>query len=193
MGMNVYVEAVGTKASTVGGATATTLTVNIDGKQGKRLNIMGYAATPSESATNLYFMTTLQETVVSAAVASNATTLTVTAFTSAPATSGVVVVVLDDGSYQWLTVASTASTTSVPISSALTDSMAASNKVYYLGLYTTTGHHRIALTASTQKQDDNAFGLYFGASKGAPIRVHLHSAGSGVASIDHVTYSYVNK
>jgi hypothetical protein len=191
--MNMYLEAVGTKGGVAGGATASTITTNIDGKQGKRLGIMSYAVTPSESATNIYFMQTLQETVVSAAVASNATTLAVTAFASTPATSGVIVVVLDDGTYQWLTVASTASTTSVPISSALTDSMAASNKVYYLGLYTTTGHNKIAMTASTQKANNDSFGLFFGYSKGAPMRVHVHSSGSGVASIDHITYAYTNK
>ena len=193
MAMNMYAEAVGTKASAVGGATASTITVNIDGKPGKRLAIMGYAATPVETATNLYFMQSLAETTLSSAAASNVTTITCTAFTTAPATSGVIVVVLDDGTYQWLTVASTASTTSVPISSALTDSAAAGNKVYFLNVYTTTGHQKVALTASTQKVSSDSFGLYFGTSKGSPIRVHLHSAGSAAASIDHVTYAYTNK
>ncbi len=192
MSLNLYASSVGTKGYT-STSTAGTITRSIDGHSGKRLGIMAYNATPSESATSLYFMMTLQQsTIATTGGASGLTTLTCAAFASAPVTSAVLVIVLDDGSYQWLTVASTASTTSVPISSALTDDASAGAKVYDLGLYTTDGNYRVPLTASTNKADSAQTGLMYSNFKGAPARVHMHSTGSGTASINYVTFAYTN-
>ena len=193
MSLNIYAASVGAVGYTPGTATASTITKNIDGRPGKRIAIMAYSCTPAETATSIYFMTCLRHSTISGTGgASNLTTLTCAAFSSAPATGGTIVIVLDDGSYQWTTVASTASTTSVPISSALTDDASAGAKVYYLGLYTTAGHYTVPMTASTVKSDSLSTGLFYGADKGSPIRMHIHSTGSGIASINYATFAYIN-
>lgn len=193
MSLNIYAASVGAVGYTPGTATASTITKNIDGRAGKRLAIMAFAATPAETATSIFFMTCLRHSTISGTGgASNLTTLTCAAFSSAPATGGTIVIVLDDGTYQWTTVASTSTTSSVKLSSALTDDASAGAKVYYLGLYTDDGHYRVAMTASTVKSDSLQTGLFYGADKGSPIRVHIYSAGSGTASIDYVTYAFIN-
>jgi hypothetical protein len=166
--------------------------VNIDGKPGKRLGIVAYGVTPKLSPTSFTVLQCIEHSTVSAAVASGATTITATAFTTAPATGATFVIVLDNATYQWLTVASTASTTSVPISSALTDTLAAGNKLYNLGIPGVDGHNVIPLVASTYKENDCEAGLFWSNFRGAPIKVNFYSADSSAAAIDYVTYVYTN-
>ena len=191
MGLNAYIEALGTK-SDYGSATASTMAVQIDGKPGKRLGILAYGVTPRLSPTSFTVLQCIEHSTVSAAVASGATTITATAFTTAPATGATFVIMLDNGANQWLTVASTASTTSVPISSALTDTLAAGNKLYNLGVAGADGHNVIPLAASTYKSDACEVGLFWSSYRGAPIKVNFYSADSSAAAIDYVTYCYTN-
>ncbi len=193
MGLNAYLAAVGSKGRSVGSTlTTSTVTVDIDGKAGKRLVIRAFAVTASESTTHLYFMTTIRKAAASAAIVSNATTITTTAFSTAPTTSGVIVIVLDDGTYQWTTVSSTATTTSTIIASALTDTVAAGNPIYYLGLYTDTNHFKFYPTVSVQTCKELNDGIFYGSMMGGPMRAHYHSAGSATVSIDYVTFGYIN-
>lgn len=193
MGLNAYLEAVGAVGYTTG-STANGAWVNIDGKPGKRIAIQSLGLNPrlGGTATVGYVMPGLQSASISSA-ASGATTITVATFTSAPATGATVVVVLDNGSYQWLTVASTASTTSVPISSALTDTIT-TGVMYDLGLYSTAGNAQIqTANSNTEKQSYGAPGLFFGKFKGAPVKVGLiNTAASLSATVDYVTYGYIN-
>jgi hypothetical protein len=133
----------------------------------------------------------LQNSSVSSG-ASGVTTVTSVAFTTAPVTGATVVVVLDNGTYQWLTVASTASTTSIPISSALTDD--ASGAIYDLGLYSTTGNAQVqCANTNTEKQSYGAPGLFFGKVKGSPARVGIIATAASLSStVDYVTYGYIN-
>jgi len=191
MGLNAYIEGLGSK-SDMGSATASTIYVNIDGKPGKRLGIVAYGVQPRLSPTSFTVMQCIEASTVSAAVASGATTITATAFTTAPATGATFVIALDNATYQWLTVASTASTTSVPISSALTDTLAAGNKLYNLGTAGVDGHNVIPLAANTFKYDQCELGLFWSSYRGAPIKVNFYSADSSAAAIEYVTYAYTN-
>jgi hypothetical protein len=135
----------------------------------------------------------LQNSSVSSG-ASGATTVTTVAFTTAPATGATIAVVLDNGAYQWLTVASTASTTSIPISSALTDTAAAGNPVYFLNVYSSAGHYRVKGSASgVQKTESSDIGLLANTTKGAPLMAHvLAAASTALCQIDYITYAYTN-
>ena len=193
MGLNAYLEAVGAVGYTTG-TTAAGAWVSIDGKPGKRLAIQSYSLNPrlGGTATVGYVMAGLQSANIASA-ASGATTITVATFTTAPATGATVVIVLDNGSYQWTTVASTASTTSVPIASALTDDVT-TGVMYDLGLYSTTGNAQIqTANAVTTNQAYGSPGLFFGKFKGAPMRVGLINAAASLsATVDYVTYGYIN-
>jgi len=198
MGLNAYLEAVGSYGYTAGSATATNAAKNIAGKPGKRLAILNFAFQETDGVKGAigYFMKSMEDTTASAAIASGATTITVTTMTNTPATGGHVCVVLDDGTYQFVTVASTATTSSIPISSALTDSVAAGNSIYYLALYNTTGapHNRWdQATVGTQEAQKSDLGIFFGSSKGSPMRVEISdNSGTQVAELDLVTYGYIN-
>lgn len=196
MGLNLYAEAVGGLGYTVATATASGIYAKIDGKPGKRLVVTGYGFQTIGSGTtpDLYFMKPTESTTIGTAAASNVTTITVTTMTTAPATSGNIVVVLDNGTYQWLTVASTASTTSIPISAALTDTAAAGNPVYFLNVYSSTGHYRVKGSASgAQKTGVSDIGIFANPTKGAPFMVHAIDASStALVQIDYVTYAYTN-
>ena len=193
MGLNAYLEAVGGVGYTTG-TTAAGAWINIDGKPGKRLAIQSVCFNPKlgDAATLGYIMPTLKKSSVSSG-ASGVTTVTTVAFTSAPATGATVVVVLDNGSYQWLTVASTASTTSVPISSALTDDCT-SGAIYDLGLYSTAGNYQVAPANAVKTIEANGSpGIAFGGFKGAPIKVGIIGANASLsATVDYVTYGYIN-
>lgn len=195
MGLNAYLEAAGAVGYTTG-TTAAGAWVTIDGKPGKRIAIQTYDLNPRSggTATVAYIQHGREyTTITSTGGASNATTITVNAFTTAPATGATFVVVLDDGTYQWLTVASTASTTSVPISSALTDS-AHGNAVYDLGVYNATGNPVINVAnTNTSNQAYGSPGLFFGKFKGCPMRIGLINAAASLsATVDYVTYGYIN-
>lgn len=196
MGLNLYAEAVGGVGYTVATDTATGGTVKIDGKPGKRLMITayGFKDTGNVAVPDLYFMKPVESTTIGTAAASNVTTITVTTMATAPATSGNIVVVLDNGTYQWLTVASTASTTSVPVSSALTDTAAAGNPVYFLNVYSSAGHYRIkGEAAGAQAKNNSEIGLFAGNPKGAPIMAKILAAAStALCQIDYITYAYTN-
>jgi hypothetical protein len=90
-------------------------------------------------------------------------------------------------------VASTASTTSVPISSALTDDCA-SGAIYYMGLYSTAGNYQIqTANAVTTAYAYDGIGLAFGKVKGAPVRIGIiNTLASLAATVDYVTYGYTN-
>lgn len=196
MGLNIYAEAVGGVGYTVATSTAAGGAIKIDGKPGKRLLITayGFQDTGLVAVPDLYFMKPVESTTIGTAAASNVTTITVTTMATAPATSGNIVVVLDDGTYQWLTVASTASTTSIPISSALTDTAAAGNPVYFLNVYSTAGHYRVkGSAAGAQKTGNSDIGLFASNPKGAPMMVHVIAAASTAkCQIDYVEYAYTN-
>ena len=195
MGLNVYLEAVGSVGYKAASTTAAGSITKIDGKPGKRLALTAFGITDPGLAVKpvLYVMKALDQATIGTAAASSATTITTTAFATAPATAGNIVVVLDNGTYQWLTVASTATTTSVPVSSALTDTAAVGNPVYFLNVYSTAGHYALHGTATAQKTMALEPGIVYGATKGSPIILHVISATStALCTLDYASYGYIN-
>lgn len=196
MGLNAYLEAVGSVGYTAGAATDTNAAINISGKPGKRIAILSYGFQETDSVVPAiaYFMRSIEATTIGTAAASGATTITVTTMTNTPATAAWVCAVLDDGTYQFTTVRATASTTSIPLTTNLTDTSAAGNAVYYLGAATTTGQYRVnQATAGTQENASSDIGLVFGSTKGSPMRVEVSdSTGTQIAEIDYVSYGYLN-
>lgn len=192
MAFNAYISAVGTKTAAALN-TAGTITVNIDPVKGKRLSVLAYSILPGEVVTGLYFMTPLAsgQCEVSTAAASGATGITLVSTPSDYGTSDVIVIELDNGKYQWNTVAASA-TTNAHITDILQDTVAAGNKVWYFGVYTDTGHYRIPLTASTAKSDSLDMGLINGSFKGGPMRVYVNTTSSGLCQLNYVSYVYTN-
>jgi hypothetical protein len=111
------------------------------------------------------------------------------------ATADYVCVALDDGTYQFSYIANASPIASLrlQLASALTDTVAAGNALYMLGVRGDTGHLRVALTASTQSTKDRDLGIFFGEAKGYPMRVELPPAGSTSGSIDYITVGFMNK
>ncbi len=173
-------------------ATAGTIVHNIDPAPGKRIAIISVGATPGEVADSFYFMVPLGSTTISTAAASGATGITLTSTPTGYGTSDVVVIQLDDGTYQWTTVAASATTNS-HLTSALTDTAAAGNGVWYLGVYTDDGHMKIATTASTQKVLAQEGGYFYGSLVGGPMRFHFQVTSSGSTHVDFINYAHIDK
>lgn len=192
MGINYWGAGVGSKGAKAAATTAATQTHNIDGSPGKRLAILSYSCTPPVAAEAFYFMVPLAHTTLSAAALSGATNISMTTTPSDFGTSDVVVIVLDDGTYQWTTVGASAVSVN-KLTSALTGAAAAGNDVWYLGVYTDEGHYRVNMIASTTKEETSDTGIFFGSYKGGPMRMHYTTAGSSLACIGYVSYAYIDK
>jgi hypothetical protein len=173
-------------------ATAGTITHNIDGLQGKRIVVTSVGVTPGEVANPFYFMVPRGWTTLSAAAATAATGVTLVTDPTGMGTSDVCVIVLDDGTYQWTTIAASAVTVG-HLTSTLTSSAAAGNRFYDMGVYTDDGHFRIATTASTQKVLEQADGYFYGSVKGGPMRFHFQVTSSGSSHVDFINYVFVDK
>ncbi len=200
MGINIYASLVGTKAKQVATAVAT---VDLPPVPGKRPVIMAYSITPGATAGAVFIMSPLAEASINGTGgASNLTSIIVTPLlptsltgTAFPTTASTVVVELDDGTYQWATI-STSTTTTLSLSSALTDDASAGNKVWYMGLPsslgTQTAHPKLVLASGTAKSALLETGIFYGNFKGGPMRVHVDFIGSIAAYIDYISYAYVN-
>ena len=197
MGANVYlkgVSAIGYKTATA----ATAIVQYIQPKSGARIAVRAFGMTCGATATNAYFMSPLGGShALSAAVASGATTGFATAAeiqTAAnPLSSGdYVAVELDNGQYQFTTVA-TGTYAAFSLSAALTDTVAAGNSVYGFGVATDTGHYRIVLTVSVQTTLSLDGGVVYGSAKGAPMIVYHNNDAAAAGSQDFVAVDFIDK
>jgi len=200
MGSNVYLENIKTYGYQTESAS-TQIDVDIDPIDGKRVAIRSFGMTCGATATTVTFMQALGETTTTAAVASNATTgfIGTAEFQTsdnAIATGDYIAIELDDGTYQYTTVA-TGSYDDFSISAALTDTVAAGNKVWGFGLYSdsqaTGGHIRYYLTASTSHTEDLDGGIFYGAAKGYPMKAWHANDAAAAGSVDWITVEYINK
>ena len=181
-------------------ATATALTENIDRQTGARIAIRAFGFTPGDVATSLYFLQTLATTTVNGAVASNLVTIVLTSANIGGTTSGsvgaiaasdYVAVTLDNGDLMFDVLDSAASTT-IYLTSNLTDTVASGNTVYGLGAAGDQGHIEYALTASTQNTKELEGGIFFGEGKGYPMILYYLAAGAtATASLDYLTVEYI--
>lgn len=200
MGLNAYLEAAESKGYVVGTTSALASIHYIKPRSGKRPVILAFGATGGAATTgDLYFMQTLGATTVSAAALSGATTIE---FTADPGPSGnslatndYVCVGLDNGDFQFGTVAAASPLASLrfQLSGALEDDVAAGNPIYMLGIYSDTGHQRYHLTASTQSTKESDIGIVFGAGRGYPMMAYVAVSGSITGSIDYLTIGFTNK
>jgi len=196
MGANVYLKAVGA----MGYKTATAATAIVDyfqPRSGERIAVRAFGMTCGATATSAYFMTAIGVKALSAAVASGATTGFATASEIQTAANPLssndyVAVQLDNGQYQFTTVA-TGTYAGFSIAAALTDTVAAGNKVYGFGVAADTGHYRAVLTINVQTARALDGGLVYGASKGSPMIVYHANDAAAAGSIDYVTVDYINK
>lgn len=198
MGANVYLESV----ASYGYKTESAATVIYQGIQpvaGKRIGIRAFSFTPGTAATDAYFMQVLGTSVTAAAVASGATTgFGLSAQPNASVTLGssdYVAVELDNGTAHFSKVA-TGSYSNFSLSTALTDSVAAGNMVWFFGAYgdAAYGHLRVKLAASTTKAINIDGGVFYGKAKGYPmLAFHRNSVAGSAGAIDYITVDYINK
>ena len=196
MGANVYLESVGSYGYNTE-AAATVITQGIQPVSGKRIAIRAFGLTAGTSATDVYFMQSLGDSTLSAAVTSGATTglalAAVPYATDALASNDYVGIMVDDETCHFTKVA-TGTYADFSISTALDDSAASGNKVYFFGVYGTEGHLRWNVAASTQDTADIDGGIFYASGKGKPMFVfHRNSVAGSAGSIDYITVDYINK
>jgi hypothetical protein len=196
MGANVYLKAVGSLGYKTE-AAATAIVQNIQPRSGERIAVRAFAFTCGATATSAYFMSAIGVSSLSNAVASNATTGLVAAaeIQSAGnplASSDYVAIELDDGTYQFTTVA-TGTYAAFSIAANLTDTVAAGNKVYGFGVAADTGHYRVVLTINVQTARNLDGGLVYASSKGSPMIVYHANNAAAAGAIDYVAIDYINK
>lgn len=197
MGGNVYITAVGKGLGYKTATAATVIEQTIDPRSGERIAIRAYGFTNGGTADIIYFMQAFGTSTLTAAVASGATTgLKGTAefqlASNILTANDNVCIELDNGKYQYTTIA-TGGYAAFSVSDALEDTVAAGNRVWAFGLFSDTGHYRIALAASSQTTNDLDGGIFYAAAKNYPMMVY-HPNNSAVAgSHDYVTVDYINK
>jgi len=179
-------------------SAATPIEMDISPRPGKRIAIKSYGFSCGATATSVYAMQSLGSATLTTAVASNATTGFIgtgefQTTNNALASSDYIAVELDDGTYQFTTVA-TGTYDDFSISDALTDSVAAGNKMFGFGLYSDTGHQYIeALTASTHFTRDSDGALVAATAKGTPMKIWHANDAAVAGSVDYIAVTWLNK
>lgn len=197
MATQTYVESIktyGYKTESVN----TAIVQNIDPQPGKRITIRAYGFSCGATATSVYAMNPLGATTITTAVASGATTgfIGTAEFQNANnvlASGDYIAIELDDGTFQYTTVA-TGTYDDFSISAALTDTVAAGNRVWGFGLYSDTGHVYVkSLTASTHflRYLDGA--LIASTAKNHPMKIWHRNDASTAGTIDFIEVNYINK
>src|SRR3990167_5330243 len=192
MGANVYLESVASYGYETE-AAATVIYQGIQPVAGKRIGIRAFSMTPGTGATDAYFMQVLGTSVTAAAIASGATTgfgLSAQPYASVTlGSSDYVAIELDNGAAHFSKVA-TGSYSDFSISTALTDSVAVGNTVWFFGAYgdAAYGHLLVKLAASTTKAINVDGGVFYGKAKGYPmLAFHRNSVAGSAGSIDYIT------
>lgn len=197
MGLNVYLQSVdsyGYKNASAG----TSVKQNITGRSGKRISIIAFGASCGTHATHVYFMQTLGTTSVGTAAASGVASVVLSADASGHglAADDNVVTVLDNGTYQFRICKSWEGTgKKIVFHDNHSDTIAAGNAVYQLGVRGDTGHLKYKMTASTQNTKFAEIGVFFGEGKGYPMIATLAnpSLDLGRDTVDFITVGYMNK
>lgn len=200
MGANTYLKDVASFGHKTQTATTTALTVDIDGKSGKRIAIRAFGFTNKDIATSLYFMQVMATTTIKAAVASGQGSVTLTSTTIGGSTTGVAalaandycVYLLDNGDMHFDMVASIQGSL-VTLTAVLTDTIAAGQTVWGLGAAGDQDQVEYVVAASAQTTKELDGGLFYAGAKGYPMIVFFESDGqTQVSSIDYLTVDYIN-
>lgn len=197
MGANTYLKDVESYGYSAQSATATALTQEIPGNSEARIAIRAFGFTCANVATALYFFRVLGRTTVNGAVASGASTVTITSKSivnsGAIATADYIVLKMDDGSFHTTTVAGLQTSTRLTLTDALDDTLADGNSVYSYGVAADTGHIKYTLTVSTQNTKELEGGIFFGDAKGDPMMLYYLAAGAtALATLDYLSVDYIN-
>ena len=196
MGSNVYLESVGSYGYKTESA-ATVIYHGIQPKAGKRIAIRAFGMTAGTSATNGHFLQVLGTTTVGTAITSGATVGLVLAAepggANTLASNDYIAIQVDDGTTHFSKVA-TGTYANFSLSTAIDDTAAAGNSVWFFGAYGDSDHLKVVITASTKKTGDVDGGMFYGAAKGYPmIAFHVNDVSGSAGSIDYVTVDYINK
>lgn len=199
MGSNAYVRAVGSLGYATESA-ATAIVQNIPARSGERISIRAFGFTCGGTATNVYFMTPLGQSVMAAAVASGATTgfgASAEVQTSANALASADYVAIQKTNGEWyfgVVATGTYSAFSVTAAAASPGAISAGALIYGFGVAADTGHQRVVLTISVQTaRNIDGGGLIYGGGKGQPMIVYHNNDAAAAGSHDYVTYDYINK
>lgn len=197
MGANTYLKDVESYGYSAQAATATALTQEIKGNPDGRIAIRAFGFTCANVATALYFFRVLGRTTVNGAVASGASTVTITSKSivnsGAIATGDYIVFRMDDGTYHTTTVAGLQTSLRLTLTDALDDSLADGKEVFSYGVAADTGHLKYTLTVSSQNTKELEGGLFFGDAKGDPMMLYYLAAGAtALASLDYLSVDFIN-
>jgi hypothetical protein len=202
MGMNVYLEAAGSLGYSKNATTAAATWVSIDGRSGKRLSILSYGTTTPSVATTIVFMQAAPgsglNSLASALTASSTAIQWASARPSNIYTADYVAVKLDDGTFIYGSLNTTATTSTVLVSAGTMAAAAIGNPVYYFATAANAGHFpTVRGTALTQYTDYDAAGIgrFVATTMGSPMLVWIPAVAAGTAlagSIDYVTYGYIS-
>jgi len=198
MGANVYLEAVASYGYISTGTSVTALTQEIPGRSGKRIAIRAFAFLGGGTAENVYFMQSLGKTTLLAVVASGGSTLSMLGEPgpsgNSLATSDHIVVVQDDGTHHFSKVGAVTGLSGIVLCTVTTGACAIGQQVYFLGAYGDTGHIVYKMTtASGENAEKLDGGIFYGAEKGSPMRVHNLCAATGAEAQHYITVDYINK
>ena len=196
MGSNVYLAA----AKSFGYKTETASTAivhNVDPRDGERIAIRALGLTAGASATTAHIMQALGESTIGTAVVSGATTAFAAAAefqtsSNAVVSSDFIALELDDGSYQYTTIA-TGTWSDFSIADALLDTVAAGNKVFGFGVHGDSGHIKLTCTASVQTKWELDGGIFYADAKGRPVKIYHDNDAAAAGSIDYATIDYIER
>ena len=195
MGANVYLDSVYSLGYKTASA-ATAITQDIPGKPGKRIAVRAFGFACGGTATTVYFMQALGTTTLASAAASGASQVVLTAEAgpsgNSVAANDILCVVQDNGAYLFSKCRSVATLT-MDLCTVLTGAAAAGNAVYDLGIQSDTSHLPFVLTVSTQTTAALDGGVFYGAAKGYPMRVHHANDAAVAGSHSYITVDYINK
>lgn len=201
MSINAYLEAAASIGSTPATATTLAVTAFIHGKPGLRATILAYSVTTGSAATTISFMVPVSgnNTIASALTASSTAIQWGSTRPSNIYTADWVAVGLDDGSFVYGILGSTATTSLITVSAGTMAAAAIGSPVYYFATAANNGHFRRVLgTGATQYTDSDAnIGRFFGSVKGGPIIAMspAFAAGSTLAAAgtwDYITIGYIS-
>lgn len=195
MGANVYLDSVaGYGYKTESAATA--ITQDIPGKPGKRIAVRAFGFKCGATATTVTFMQGLGSGTTSAAAASGASQITLTAEIgpsgNSVAANDILAIVQDNGTYLFTKCRSVATLT-LDLCTVLSGAAAAGAAVYDLGVAADTGNSPYVLTISTQTTAVLDGGIFYGKGKGYPMRVNHANDAAAAGSISYITIDYINR
>jgi hypothetical protein len=201
MSLNAYLEAAGSMGLTYASATALAVNGYLNGVTGKRITVLSYGCTTPSAATTISFMVPVSgvNSIASALTAASTALQWTNTRPSNIYTGDWVAVLLDNGTFVYGTIYSTATTSQIIVSAGTMAAATIGNPVYYFATAANAGHmRRVCGTGQTQYTDSDAnIGRFFGSVLGGPMiaQIPIFAAGTTLAAAgtwDYISYGYIN-